>query len=591
MLHLFAMLSAALPQGPGSSTAPVVINEFAYDDTSTDDKEFVELFNRTSSPVDISGWRIIAEDSTTNNLAFTIPPNTILQPGAYWVVGNTAVPNVNQIVASNAWENDGESLELVDATNALVDSICYETNFYATGSFTSTGVATSGRTHPVEGAGIRGPITSVDGNMNSYQRRTNGYDTNDNANDFCVMAWTPGAANGSANLVTLGYGESFNLPPASALPAFLYGFVPPVVADPVNVINAVVTGVPSSITVPASPDGGNIGVFHDPSGGGNATWLRVAPASQFLVETYVYVRGGNSAFAAPGATGEAETWAMGVGGTTDSAANPHNISGTFYSEIQCTGNRPGATGVGFFAYVQQAQTTIYLVDRGNGSSNNILGTIVATTGVNDGWQRLRIRLDGNNLVANFGGTYGVDDGLRFTASNVTNAGGNVWFQYRECLVNNTFMTPLMLDRLQVWTTGTSSVTTSGTASPTTVATPGIGTSGGLPVIGNAAFAATASGLNPLGFGGMLVGLGSLTTGSPVTGAPPSVQIYLAQGSILLSNLLLADASGNATSSLAIPPVNGLVGLPVVAQVVAFDPTLSAAVPIGSSQGMAIVVGN
>ncbi|MEY4673661.1 MAG: hypothetical protein RL148_1445, partial [Planctomycetota bacterium] len=160
MLHLFAMLSAALPQGPGSSTAPVVINEFAYDDTSTDDKEFVELFNRTSSPVDISGWRIIAEDSTTNNLAFTIPPNTILQPGAYWVVGNTAVPNVNQVVASNAWENDGESLELVDATNTLVDSICYETNFYATGSFTSTGVATSGRTHPVEGAGIRGPITS-----------------------------------------------------------------------------------------------------------------------------------------------------------------------------------------------------------------------------------------------------------------------------------------------------------------------------------------------------------------------------------------------------------------------------------------------
>ena len=90
---------------------------------------------------------------------------------------------------------------------------------------------------------------------------------------------------------------------------------------------------------------------------------------------------------------------------------------------------------------------------------------------------------------------------------------------------------------------------------------------------------------------MLVGIGSLTSGAPVTGAPPSVQIYLAQGSVLLSNLLLADGSGNASSSLAIPPVNGLLGLPVVAQVVAFDPTLSAAVPIGSSQGMAIVVGN
>lgn len=589
MLHLLALASAALPQGPGSSTAPVVINEFAYDDSSTDDKEFVELFNRTSAPVDISGWRLIAEDSTTNNLAFTIPAGTILLPGAYWVVGNAAVPNVNQVVASNAWENDGESLELVDAANVLVDSICYETNFYATGGFTSTATGTSGRTHPVEGAGIRGPITTVDANPNSYQRRVDGYDTNDNSCDFCVMAWTPGTANGSANTLTLGYRNEFNIAAGSSLISdFVYGFVAPVVADPAAVTNAVIAAVPNVITVPASPAGGNLGVFHDPTGGGNASWLKVAPASQYLLETYVYVVGGNSLFAAPGATGEAETWALGVGGTTDGAANPHNISGTFYSEIQCTGNRPGATGVGFFAYVQQAQTTIYLVDRGNGSANNILGTIVATTGVNDGWQRLRIRLDGNNLVANFGGTFGVDDGQRFTASNVTNCGGNVWFQYRECLVSNAMMTPLLLDRLEVWTTGTASVSTSGTASPTTVATPGIGTSGGLPVIGNAAFAVTASGLNAFGFGGVLLGIGGLGSGTSVPGAPATVQVYL---SPLQTNLLLADGTGAASSSLAIPAINGLVGLPISAQVVAFDPALAAAVPIGTSVGMAVVVGN
>ena len=589
MLHLLALASAALPQGPGSSTAPVVINEFAYDDTGTDDKEFVELFNRTSSPVDISGWRLIAEDSTTNNLAFTIPAGTILQPGAYWVVGNTAVPNVNQVVASNAWENDGESLELVDATNTLVDSICYETNFYATGGFTSTAAGTSGRTHPVEGAGIRGPITTVDGNPNSYQRRVNGFDTNDNACDFSVMAWTPGAVNGSANTLNLGYRNDFNAAPATSLASdFVYGFVAPVVADPAAVTNAVIAAVPNVITIPASPAGGNIGVMHDTTGGGNASWMKLPPNSTMLVETYVYVRGGNSLFAAPGATGEAETWAFGVGGTTDGPANPHNISGTFYSEIQCTGNRPGATGVGFFAYVQQAQTTIYLVDRGNGSANNILGTIVATTGVNDGWQRLRIRLDGTNLVANFGGTYGVDDGQRFTATGVTNCNGNVWFQYRECLVSNALMTPLMLDRLEVWAASTATTTTAGSASPTTVATPGIGTTGGSATVGNNAFAVTASGLNPFGFGGILLGIGSLGAGTTVPGAPATVLVYV---SPLQTNLVLGDGSGNGSSPLAIPPINGLIGLPLTAQVIAYDPALAAAVPIGSSQGLQVVVGN
>ena len=56
MLSLVLATAAFAPQGPGPSLAPVVINEFAYDDAGVDDKEFVELWNRTNAPVDISGW-------------------------------------------------------------------------------------------------------------------------------------------------------------------------------------------------------------------------------------------------------------------------------------------------------------------------------------------------------------------------------------------------------------------------------------------------------------------------------------------------------------------------------------------------------
>ena len=79
------LASAFAPQGPGPSTAPVVINEFCYDDSSTDDKEFLELYNRTNAPIDISGWSIVGSDpSGANGPGVVIPASTILAPGGYW---------------------------------------------------------------------------------------------------------------------------------------------------------------------------------------------------------------------------------------------------------------------------------------------------------------------------------------------------------------------------------------------------------------------------------------------------------------------------------------------------------------------------
>src|SRR5918993_1055505 len=78
----------------------VVINEFVYDDGSTDDREFVELYNAGNAPVTIGGWTLGGQDGVGANTTTTITAGTTLAPGAYYVIGQTGVTNVNQVVGS-----------------------------------------------------------------------------------------------------------------------------------------------------------------------------------------------------------------------------------------------------------------------------------------------------------------------------------------------------------------------------------------------------------------------------------------------------------------------------------------------------------
>ena len=52
----------------------VVINEFSYDDSGTDDREFVELYNASNKDIDISGWKLESNDQVGANTGFTDSP-------------------------------------------------------------------------------------------------------------------------------------------------------------------------------------------------------------------------------------------------------------------------------------------------------------------------------------------------------------------------------------------------------------------------------------------------------------------------------------------------------------------------------------
>lgn len=591
MLLTILTAAAMMPQGPGSSTALVVINEFSYDDsTGTDDKEFVELYNRSNAPVDLSGWTLQCIEGTTTaavNFTVTIPPGIVINPGSYVVIGTALVPNLTPGItppAANWLENtaDADGLVLFDTTLTPIDSVLW-------------GFAKWTATVPsyVEGTGLWGRTFGADVPANpsfvTAQRRVDGYDSNNNGADFVQMTWTPGTQNGSGNTTPTGTQFGFDeVAGTTYTTEFASSFTPPLSADPLLIANSTTT----TIALPVSPQGGNVLVMHDRTGGGNMHHLRTAVGEDFLVECYVHVFGGNSAI---GAT-EGEAWAIGVG-TTDPYASPVDVSGTYYTgTTACSGvgNRePGATGIAFIALQTTAQTQIYLVDMNDGGPGYTIlgGPITATPGVNDGWQRLRIRASGTSITANFGGTFGANDGTVFNATVPARIAGQPYFQFRECALVNGNIKPLVIDHLAVYGIVPGAITFAGAGSPVSAGIPTIGTSGGSPEIANAAFAVTGGNFLPFGIGGILIKIGGLLPlGVQLPGAQPGAELWVGLPEDIFG-IAFADGTGAASYGLPLPADNVFAGIAFGAQWLVADPALAFPLQVGSSQGMQVTIGN
>lgn len=75
---------------PGASNArflrsDIVINELMFDPISGQDADqYIELYNRSGSPVDLTGWRFV------EGVDFTFPTNSVMKPRAYLVVAKHA---------------------------------------------------------------------------------------------------------------------------------------------------------------------------------------------------------------------------------------------------------------------------------------------------------------------------------------------------------------------------------------------------------------------------------------------------------------------------------------------------------------------
>ncbi len=111
---------------PARNTS-VVINEILYDPPSGEPTaEFVELYNRGTASVDVSGWRFV------EGIDFTIPAGASIPANGYLVVAADAtwmqdtygdIPVVGDFTGHLT--NDGERVRLVDAWGNLVNQADY----------------------------------------------------------------------------------------------------------------------------------------------------------------------------------------------------------------------------------------------------------------------------------------------------------------------------------------------------------------------------------------------------------------------------------------------------------------------------------
>ncbi|NWF90915.1 MAG: lamin tail domain-containing protein [Ignavibacteriaceae bacterium] len=112
---------------PGNNYNDLVINEIMYA-PSSDEPEWVEIFNRTGDPINLKKWKI------GDNSSSTVITNSdlIIQPSTYFVLSRDSLitnyfPHLaNYVVLSlPSLNNTGDAVVLKDSLSVLIDSLSY----------------------------------------------------------------------------------------------------------------------------------------------------------------------------------------------------------------------------------------------------------------------------------------------------------------------------------------------------------------------------------------------------------------------------------------------------------------------------------
>lgn len=115
------------PNDPSARQTSIVINEIMYDAPSDQGTgEFIELYNRGSESVDLSGWKI------TNGVRFDFPTGTSVAPGGYLVIAadlECFSDSYGGVPALGNWRgtlrDGGELIRIEDHNGNFVDEVDY----------------------------------------------------------------------------------------------------------------------------------------------------------------------------------------------------------------------------------------------------------------------------------------------------------------------------------------------------------------------------------------------------------------------------------------------------------------------------------
>lgn len=174
------------PAGGGgpTPTTPVTIAETRFRGASGAGDEFVEIRNVSTSPVDVSGWRLQACAATSGNPSnrATVPASTVLAPGMSWLFAHTGYAgSVAADQTYGAGIADGGGARILDADGTMVDGV-------ASDSLPANQCR--------EGTGLSFPTSSQDVSFHRVDDAVT--DTDDNLADFAgPTASTPVNSSGA----------------------------------------------------------------------------------------------------------------------------------------------------------------------------------------------------------------------------------------------------------------------------------------------------------------------------------------------------------------------------------------------------------
>ena len=125
---------------PFFANAGIIINEIMYDLEGADtDREWIEIFNNGSEPVDLTGWKFF--EANTNHALTSVQGGSVIQPNGLAVIVDNSEkflidwPGFSGIIFDSSFSlsNTGETLVLKNSEFADIDSVSYNSDMGANG--------------------------------------------------------------------------------------------------------------------------------------------------------------------------------------------------------------------------------------------------------------------------------------------------------------------------------------------------------------------------------------------------------------------------------------------------------------------------
>jgi hypothetical protein len=177
----------------------LVINEIDYDNIGTDSSEFVELYNTSSSAINLTNLALVFINGNDNVEYARVPLLGILAAHSYLVLASSNVVVATGAtvqyftnLSNNIQNGAPDGIAIYDTVqNAVVDALAYE------GPITAAQIiGHAGGVNLVEGTALAASVADSNTINQSLIRYPNGQDLNNASGDWRLTGTpTPGAAN------------------------------------------------------------------------------------------------------------------------------------------------------------------------------------------------------------------------------------------------------------------------------------------------------------------------------------------------------------------------------------------------------------